>query len=161
MTIKVQKTDSLNPTKKLDIIFQSWPRIEGWSFYKYSDYRCLSLSSLCWSKKHGIFILGTLTIMAVDLDRERRIDRKIKVQKTYSLEPEKGFIYVHRYYILNCRLFVLIPSNPLKIYFYQKIKSISFFRLSLLILFKRGFVHFKIFVYLVCIWGISIASQIL
>ena len=27
--------------------------------------RCLSLSGLCWAKKTGIFILGTLTIMTV------------------------------------------------------------------------------------------------
>ena len=34
-------------------------RIKGWLFYM----GCLSLSGVCWAKKTGIFILGTLTIM--------------------------------------------------------------------------------------------------
>ena len=32
----------------------------------YSIYMCLYLSDLCWAKKTGIFILGTLTIITVE-----------------------------------------------------------------------------------------------
>ena len=32
----------------------------------YSIYACLSLSGLCWAKKTGIFILGTLRIITLE-----------------------------------------------------------------------------------------------
>ena len=50
--------------------------------------QCLSLSGLRWAKKTGIFILGTLTLMTVEIDRlqtdRQIIDRQIDYRQLDS-----------------------------------------------------------------------------
>ena len=53
---------------KINVKHSSWhirdcSRIKWWLFFMW----CLSLFGLCWARKTHIFILGTLTIMTVEI----------------------------------------------------------------------------------------------
>ena len=75
--------------------------------------RCLSLSGLCWAKKTGIFILGTLTIMTVG-------QRRFLAFFSGGYVKELTFSKIKNNHLIAMAISVTVTSIKIPVFFAQR-----------------------------------------